>query len=186
MQRFEVKTTPLAGVFVLKAKPIGDERGYFERLFCAEEFKELGFDIPVSQINHSYNQGIGIIRGMHMQLPPYTEIKVVRCLRGKVCDVALDVRKNSPTFLQHFAVELSADEHNYLYLPHGIAHGYQALTEESDVLYLVSAPYHAEAEKGFNPLDPTFNIKWPLPPSIMSAKDRERAFINPDFQGIEL
>lgn len=184
MQRFDVVKTAIEGVHILKAKPIGDNRGYFERFFCAEEFKEAGFNFPVAQMNHSYSRK-GILRGMHYQLPPHAEFKIVRCIRGEVYDVAVDIRKGSPTFLQHVGVKLSAAEHNYLLLPKGTAHGVLSLSEEFEILYLVSTPYCAEAERGLNPLDPALNIKWPGEILQMSPKDESRPFIDADFEGID-
>ncbi|MBU3843473.1 MAG: dTDP-4-dehydrorhamnose 3,5-epimerase [Candidatus Anaerobiospirillum pullicola] len=186
MQRFDVITTPIAGLLILKAKPIGDDRGYFERFFCAEEFKEIGFTEPLCQINHSFNREKGTLRGVHYQKPPFLETKIVRCIRGKVHDVAVDIRRGSPTFLQHFGLELSADEPTYLYIPKGMGHAVQALSDNAEILYLVSTPFHPEADSGLNPLDPALNIKWPLEVTEISPKDRQRPFITPDFTGVEV
>ncbi len=184
--RFDFEETPLKGLFVIKPKPICDERGYFERYFCAKEFKELGFNTPIAQINHTFAKGRGNTRGLHFQHPPFAEIKIIRCLRGKIYDIALDVRQNSPTFLQHYALELSEENSKYLYIPQGFAHGLQVLSDEAEFLYLSSNFYEFSAEVGLNVMDTCFKIKLPFEISEISAKDKNAAFIDENFRGVKL
>lgn len=186
MDRFEVQTTYIDGVYIIKAKPIGDERGYFERFFCSEEFKSIGFNVPVAQINHSFNKTAGCVRGIHFQWPPYNEMKLIRCIKGEVYDVAVDLRKGSPTYLKYYGVNLSEVEHNYLLLPNGIGHAYQSLTDASELIYMVSEYYSPKADAGINPLDPAVGIRWPLPISEISDKDKNRGFIDNKFTGIDI
>lgn len=186
MNRFEIEKTPIEGVFVVKAKPIGDARGYFERFFCSDEFNEIGFNAPVAQINHSLNNEVGVVRGIHFQWPPYNEMKLVRCINGEVYDVAVDLRKGSSTFLKYFGVKLSQQEHNYLLLPNGMGHAYQSLTAGAELIYVVSAPFTPEADCGLNPQDPAIGISWPVKIGQISDKDRNRKFIDKTFMGIDL
>ena len=162
MERFAARETVLPGVFELSALPRGDARGFFERVFCSEELREVGFDRPIAQINLSRNEHIGTLRGMHFQKPPFTEIKMVRCTLGRIYDVALDLRRDSPTFLQHVAVELDAQRHNALVLPKGVAHGFQSLSAKSELLYFLSSPYAPLYDAGINALDRALAIAWPL------------------------
>ncbi len=185
MQRFDITKTAIEGVYILKAKPIGDERGYFERFFCAEEFKEIGLKGQIAQMNLSLSERRGTLRGMHYQMPPYNEFKIVRCLKGALYDVAVDIRKDSPTFLQHVGVTLSEDEHNYLVLPHGTAHGFITLTDNAQIMYLLDRQFCADAERGINPFDKALNIKWPAKVEVISRKDENRERLPDDFAGIE-
>ena len=154
MNRFTAHATKISGVYMLQAKPICDERGFFERFYCSDELHGIGLHEPIVQMNLSYSKDKGTVRGIHFQYPPCNEIKLVRCLQGKVLNVAIDLRKGSPTFLQHVAVELSAKTHNYLLLPHGTGHAFQTLTSDAQLLYLVTARYAHDYESGLNPLDP--------------------------------
>ena len=182
--RFQTRPTPLPGVVELNRKPIRDHRGSFSRFYCQEEFAELGLPAPV-QINHSASAHRGTIRGLHFQYAPSAETKIVTCMQGRIFDVALDLRAGSPTFLQWHGVTLSADEQNSLVVPPGVAHGFQTLTDDAHLLYLVSAMYSAGDEDGINPLDPAAAIAWPLPPGDMSPRDQQRAFLRPgQFPGL--
>lgn len=183
MERFIITPTPLEGLKIIMPKPICDERGYFERYFCAKEFSELGFR-GIAQINHSFTKAKGAIRGMHYQTSPFCETKIIRCLSGSIYDVAVDIRKDSPTFLQYFGIELNASNTSYLYIPEGFAHGFQALSDNAEILYLVSEFYTPSADSVINPLDSAINIKWQLEVSDMSLKDRNAPFITSDFSGI--
>lgn len=186
MSRFDIIDTPIACLKVVQRKPIRDARGYFSRFFCAGEFRQAGLGSAISQINHSYSKNAGTVRGMHFQMPPHAERKFVSCIRGEIFDVAVDLRRNSPTFLQWHGEVLSAENQRSLLIPEGFAHGFQTLTDDCELLYLVSAAYEPTAEKGLNAADPLLKIKWPLPISEMSDKDRNNAFLSPEFQGIEL
>lgn len=185
MSRFEVNNTQIEGLNVIQRKPIGDDRGFLSRIFCSESFKEFGFDKSISQINHTLTRNKGTIRGMHYQNPPHAEIKLVSCLHGEILDVAVDLRKDSPTFLHWHAEVLSADNHMSLLIPEGFAHGFQTLTDQCELLYLHSATYVKEAEGALNAFDPTLAIDWPLPVSEMSARDRSHPMIGKNFKGID-
>jgi len=186
MSRFDIIDTPIAGLKVVQRKPIRDARGYFSRFFCAEEFRQAGLGSAISQINHSYSKNAGTVRGMHFQMPPHAERKFVSCIRGEIFDVAVDLRRNSPTFLQWHGEVLSEENQRSLLIPEGFAHGFQTLTGDCELLYLVSAAYEPTAEKGLNAADPLLKIKWPLPISEMSDKDRNNALLSSDYPGIEL
>lgn len=186
MSRFDVIDTPLAGLKVVQRKPIRDARGYFSRFFCAEEFRQAGLNSRIAQINHSHSKIAGTVRGMHYQLPPHAETKFVSCIRGEIFDVAVDLRRNSPTFLQWHGEILSAENQRSLLIPEGFAHGFQTLTEDCELLYLVSAAYAPTAEGGVNALDPMLKIEWPLPVTEMSEKDRSVLFLPFDYTGIEM
>lgn len=186
MSRFTFTPTPLQGVYVIEPKPIKDDRGYFERYFCSQDFQEIGLQKPIMQINHSYTKGIGSIRGLHYQTPPYAETKIVRCLKGAIYDVAVDIRENSPTFLQYFGIDLNEENGKYLYIPEGFAHGFQTLSEEAELIYLVTAPFTPQADSALNALDSKIGIKWQLPIGNMSQKDKEAPSITTNFRGIKL
>jgi len=185
MSRFEVSEMPLAGVKRVMRRPMGDARGFFSRLFCADELAAAGWIWPVAQINHSYTAQASAVRGMHYQHPPHAEAKLVTCLRGRVWDVAVDLRAGSPTFLQWCAQELSAENHAALLIPPGCAHGFQTLSEDVELLYAHSAPYAPSADAGLNPQDPRLGIRWPLPVGTISDKDVQRPLLAADFRGLQ-
>jgi dTDP-4-dehydrorhamnose 3,5-epimerase len=164
--------TKLAGAFVVELDKKEDNRGFFSRAFCAREFTEHGLKSKVVQANLSYSHTKGTIRGMHYQLPPATEPKFIRCIRGAIWDVIIDVRPESPTYLQHFGIELSADNRTALYVPDMFAHGNQALTQGAELLYLVGEYYTPGYERGIRYDDPAVGIQWPLAATIVSEKDR--------------
>ncbi|TEY07364.1 dTDP-4-dehydrorhamnose 3,5-epimerase [Campylobacter sp. US25a] len=186
MSRFNFIKTHIDGVFIVEAKPIYDERGYFERYFCVEEFKKIGLNKPIVQINHSKTIGKGSIRGLHYQTPPFCETKIVRCLKGAIFDVAVDLRENSPTFLQYVGVELNEENAKYLYIPQGFAHGFQTLSDEVEILYLVTKEFNSSADNGINPFDEKINIKWHMPIGCISIKDQNLSKIDLLFKGIKL
>jgi dTDP-4-dehydrorhamnose 3,5-epimerase len=163
--------TDVAGVTIVDIDPHIDARGFFARLFCADEFAKQGLDSHVAQTNLSFNRTCGTLRGLHRQVPPYAEAKLVRCIRGAIVDVAVDVRPDSHTYGKHVMVELTADDHRALYLPPYVAHAFQTLADDTEVLYQVSGPYAAVGEQGFRWDDPAFGIAWPLPVSVISDKD---------------
>jgi len=163
--------TKLAGAFVVELDKKEDNRGFFSRAFCAKEFAEHGLKSQVVQANLSHSHTKGTIRGMHYQLPPATEPKFIRCIRGAIWDVIIDVRPESPTYLEHFAIELSADNRTALYVPDMFAHGNQALTDGAELLYLVGEYYTPGYERGIRYNDPAIGIEWPVPVTIVSDKD---------------
>ena len=170
--------TPLKGAWTIDLEPRGDERGFFARAFCQNEFDAHGLKRDLAQANLSYNPKRATLRGMHYQIPPHAEVKIVRCTRGAIYDVIIDLRADSPTRFQWFGVELSADNRTALYVPEGFAHGYQSLTEESEVFYLVTEFYAPGSERGIRWNDPRFAIRWPLPDPVLSPKDAA----HPDYQ----
>ncbi len=166
--------TAIAELMVIETEPIADERGEFARSFCTAEFREAGLSAfaPV-QMNISRNAKMGTLRGMHYQGAPTPDPKVVRCTRGRVYDVAVDLRPNSTTFCEWFGLELMADQQNALYVPPGCAHGFITLEDDSEVFYLMGAPYVPELARGVRWDDPAFGIRWPIPPVTMAARDAE-------------
>lgn len=184
--RFHVTPTPLAGLMRVQRRPLGDARGFLARMFCAEELKLAGWHWPVAQINHTRTERAGTLRGLHWQNPPMAEAKLVSCLRGAVWDVAVDLRAGSPTFLQWHAENLSADNHTALLIPPGFAHGFQALEDGAELLYLHSVPHVPDCEAGADALDPRLAIAWPLPVCERSARDAGHALLGADFKGIAL
>jgi dTDP-4-dehydrorhamnose 3,5-epimerase len=163
--------TPLANAFVIGLEPHADERGGFARAFCAKEFAEQGLVTEYVQANLSTNTQAGTVRGMHYQRHPYSEVKLVRCVVGIIYDVIVDLRQDSPTYLQWFGAELSQDNGLMMYVPQGFAHGYQALTAGATAHYMVSAYYAPDAEGGLRYDDPALNINWPIPVTDVSPKD---------------
>lgn len=186
MSRFDFNQTPLSGLMVVQRKVIEDHRGFLSRLYCAEEFAEAGFNKPIAQINQTLTRKKGAVRGLHFQHPPYAETKFVSCLMGEVLDVAVDIRSGSPTFLQWHSEILSVSNRRSLLIPEGYAHGFQALTEDCELIYLHATSYHPEAEGALNVADPRLGIVWPLPIDDLSERDRNHALIDQDFQGIVL
>ena len=177
--------TPLAGAYVIELEPFRDERGLFARTFCQTEFARIGFDRQIVQINHSITRQKGTIRGMHYQQPPACEIKIMRCVRGAIFDVMVDLRPGSPTFLQWHGMKLSKDNASMVYIPEGFSHGFQTLTDKAELIYHHSAFYNPEFERGLRFDDPALAIVWPLPVSVISAKDQSYPLIDNKFKGIE-
>ena len=184
--RFDIIETPLQGLQLIKRKPLGDSRGYLERMFCQSDFAELLHGKTIAQINHTLTEKTGTIRGMHFQYPPYAETKFVMCLKGEVYDVAVDVRAGSPSFLQWHGEILSAANHKTLFIPEGFAHGFQTLTDDCEMLYFHTAPYHSNSEAALNSLDLKLAIAWPLPVNEQSTRDKEHPMINLSFCGVTL
>ena len=186
MSRFEIQDTPIKGVKLITRKPVGDARGWLERTFCADDLKPAGWKKKIAQINRTHTTKRGTVRGLHFQKPPHAEMKLISCLHGKIWDVALDLRTGSPTFMQHFKAELSEDNHTSLLLPEGVAHGFQALSHNVEMLYFHSAPYAPEAEDSIHPEDPLADIHWPLPITVISDRDKGKPFITRRFKGVKL
>jgi dTDP-4-dehydrorhamnose 3,5-epimerase len=170
--------TKLKGAYIIDVKRIEDERGFFGRSYCEKEFEEYGLNTNIVQTNVSYNKKKGTLRGMHMQITPYEETKLVRCTRGAIYDVIIDMRENSDTYKQWIGVELTADNYRMLFVPEGFAHGFITLEDNSDVTYQVTQFYTPGSEKGIRWNDPAFNIEWPIEPVVVSEKDQA----HPDFE----
>jgi dTDP-4-dehydrorhamnose 3,5-epimerase len=176
--------TSLQGSYLVDLKIFEDERGWFARTYCKNEFIEIGHTAEWVQMNHSFTINTGTIRGMHFQLPPYAEIKLVRCIAGAVYDVIIDLRKDSSTFLQWFGITLSAKNKKMIYIPEGFAHGFQTLSKDSELIYHHSQMYVPGAESGIRYDEPRLNIKWPLPVSIISERDNQHPLLDENFKGI--
>lgn len=170
--------TELAGAFIVDPEPYIDFRGAFARTWCAREFEEHGLSPRIAQTSMSFNPQRGTLRGMHFQAAPFGEVKLVRCTRGAIYDVIVDLRPESPTFTQHFAARLTEDNRRALYVPEGFAHGFQTLEDHSEVLYQISEFYVPNASRGVRWNDPAFDIDWPIAAPIMNERDR----LYPDFQ----
>ncbi len=173
--------TKLMGAFVIDLQRIEDSRGFFARSWSDEEFTKYGLSTRIRQANVSFNRIKGTLRGMHRQVEPFAEVKLVRCTRGAICDVVIDLRQDSPTYMQWTSVELTAKNHRMLYVPENFAHGFQTLEVNSEITYQVSEVYAPDAELGIRFDDPAFGIKWPLAVEVISDKDRTWA----DFESSE-
>ena len=184
--RFDVQARPMLGLNVLTRKPVGDNRGWFERMFCIDELHDLMGDRNVLQINHTMTHKKGSVRGMHFQHAPSAEMKFVSCLRGEVFDVAVDLRLDSATFLQWHAELLTFENRKTLAIPEGFAHGFQTLTDNCEMFYLHTAAYDPAAEGGVNPKDPLLAIRWPLPIAELSVRDGGFSMITKEFPGASL
>lgn len=182
----KINSTAISGVMLVEITPHIDPRGAFSRLYCEHELGSLIANRRIVQINHSRTSAVGSIRGMHFQHSPHAEMKLVRCLKGRVWDVAVDLRANSPSFLQWHAEELSFENNRMLVIPEGCAHGFQVLEEESELLYLHTAFYVPAAEGGLRYDDSRVGISWPLPITDLSPRDARHPPIKPDFNGIQL
>lgn len=170
-----IEKTPLDGVLVTSLQRIEDERGFFARTYCQQEFANAGVDIDLVQTNVSGNKHKGTLRGLHYQDFPHPDKKLVTCTRGAIFDVAVDLRKDSPTYCQWFGTELSADNRKGLYIPPGCAHGFITLMDDTDVNYLMGETYHADLARGARWNDPAFAIEWPLVPVTINQRDAEYA-----------
>jgi dTDP-4-dehydrorhamnose 3,5-epimerase len=171
--------TPIPGAWLVELELRGDERGFFARLFDTEEFAAHGLEERFVQVNDSLSAERGTLRGMHYQLPPAQEVKLVRCVRGSLHDVVLDLRPDSATFSRSFGIELSAENRRMMYVPEGCAHGFVTLEPETEVVYFVTAPYDPLLERGVRWDDPRFGIEWPLEPRVLSDKDRAQGDFDP-------
>jgi dTDP-4-dehydrorhamnose 3,5-epimerase len=165
------RETALAGVWIVEPEPVTDRRGFFARTWCRREFAARGLDPALAQCSVSYNTRRGTVRGLHFQAAPHAEAKLVRCTRGAIHDVAVDVRHGSPTFGRWVAAELTADNHSMLYVPEGVAHGFQTLTDEAEVFYQISAFHEPDAARGVRWDDPTVGVAWPVAEVTVSERD---------------
>lgn len=172
------RETPLPGAYIIEVDRRVDARGFFARIWCSDEFSTHGLKTDLVQCNLSWSERRGTLRGMHYQTEPFRETKLVRCVRGAIFDAIIDLRTDSSTFKQWFGVELTAESRAAIYVPEGFAHGVQTLTDDTEIVYFVTAPYSAEHESGVRWNDPTFGIEWPVRDAIVSEKDAQI----PDFR----
>lgn len=186
MSRFGIADTPIEGLKIVERVRLSDERGFLSRMFCAEELRAAGWSAPIAQVNHTLTRRPGAVRGLHFQFSPHAEMKLVNCVRGEVFDVAVDLRRGSPTFLKWFGVALSAVNGRALLIPPGLAHGFQVLSPDSELIYFHSAPYHAASEGAVHAEDPRVAIRWPQPIAEFSARDRSHPLLAPSFDGIDI
>ncbi len=177
--------TPLKGAYTIELEKRGDNRGFFARFFCENEFSQQGLINNFVQINNSLTGKKGTIRGMHYQLMPDSEVKVVRCIKGSLYDVILDLRPDSPSFGKSFGAELNEENRTMMYVPKGFAHGFITLADDTEALYLVSSFYSPGAERGIRYNDPSFNIQWPMEPAEVSDKDSKWPDFDHEFHGTE-
>lgn len=178
--------TPLQGSYLIKLQPIQDERGFFVRTFCKKEFEAIGHEKEFVQMNQSYNKLKGTLRGMHYQLPPHKETKLVRCIAGCVYDVIIDLRKDSPTYLHYFGAELSSENFCMMYVPKGFAHGFQTLADHTSLVYQHTTFYVQGSEGGLRFDDQRIGIDWPMLPICISEKDQQYPYLMESFNGIQI
>lgn len=186
MSRFNFFNTPLPKLIVVQRNTLEDRRGFLSRFYCMDEFAEAGSSKTIAQINHTLTREKGAVRGLHFQKTPHAEVKLVSCVKGKIWDIAVDLRSNSPTYLHWHGQILSADNRKSLLIPEGFAHGFQTLTTDCELIYLHSEKYHPESEGALNVSDPNLNISWPLPIAELSERDTNHPYIDQNFQGITL
>ena len=180
---FVIQKTCLDQLLVMESKTLFDNRGSFSRIFCENELEWIMKDRKLKQINFSINKNIGTVRGLHFQQAPYGELKIVKCVHGAIWDVAVDIRKDSPTFLKWHSQKLSADNALAMIIPEGFAHGFQTLEKDTKIVYFHSESYNADAQFGLNVQDRNLSINWPLPITNISKRDRDLPYIKPDFEG---
>jgi dTDP-4-dehydrorhamnose 3,5-epimerase len=176
----------LKGAYIIELEPYRDSRGLFARTFCKNEFKKIGHHKEFVQFNHSATSQKGTIRGMHYQVPPGAEIKLIRCIRGSVYDVIIDLRHYSPTFLSYYGVELSEENMKMIYVPEGFAHGFQTLENNAQLIYHHTQFYNPEYERGIRYNDPSVGINWPLKAVNVTEKDKNYPLIDNNFKGIKI
>lgn len=176
----------MAGLKLIERQRLGDDRGFLSRLFCANELEVAGWQKPITQINHTFTSQSGTVRGLHYQTQPHAEMKLVSCIRGEVWDVVVDLRSNSPTFLQWHAQTLSEENGHALLIPEGFAHGFQTLMNDCELLYMHTASYSPEAEAAVRFNEERLAITWPLPISEISARDLAHPPLDLEFNGIKL
>jgi dTDP-4-dehydrorhamnose 3,5-epimerase len=175
------RETPLKGSYLIELEEKHDERGFFARVFCVEEFEKMGLEHDIVQINNSLSLRKGTLRGMHYQLSPKSETKIVRCIRGAFFDAIIDLRKGSPTFGRWYGEILSAENRRAIYVPKGFAHGILSLEDATEAFYLTTAFYSKEHERGIRWNDPAFGVTWPILPAVISEKDRTFPDFNPEY-----
>ncbi len=180
----QIQPTSINGVFEIILDPIADNRGLFMRSFCKEELVQCGLQKEIVQINQSNTNEQGVFRGFHFQNSPYQETKIVRCLQGAVCDIIIDIRQNSETFLRSLKMTLTSENNRMIFIPEGIAHGFQTLTSNCQLLYLHTQYYNPSSEDGLNYLDPMLKIELPMDVSFISDRDKNFKFLTSNFKGI--
>jgi len=168
----KIEQTKISGVFIIHSDPFKDDRGFFNRIFCQKELEVIRSNIVIAQVNHSMTKTKGTIRGMHFQNPPHAEMKIIRCIKGSIFDIAVDLRKDSPTFLQWHGEVISAENMKALVVPEGCAHGFQSLEDDIEMVYMSTTPFYKEANSGIRFDEPKVYIQWPLTVSIISEKDK--------------
>jgi dTDP-4-dehydrorhamnose 3,5-epimerase len=173
----KIFSAPIPDIKIIELDKLEDERGYFARTWCQRELAEEGVTMDIAQCNLSYNEKAGTMRGMHYQIPPHAEMKIVSCIRGRIFDVAIDLRPDSSTYTQYFGIELSAENKKQLLIPQGFAHGFLTLVDQTEIYYLMSAFYHPEASRGLRWNDPSFAVNWPA--NVVHVKQRDNTY--PDF-----
>jgi dTDP-4-dehydrorhamnose 3,5-epimerase len=177
---------PLKGAYIIETEPFRDKRGLFARTYCKREFQEIGHNKDFVQFNHSATTQKGTLRGMHYQVPPSAEIKLIRCVSGKVYDVIVDIRFQSPTFLRCYGVELDEENMRMIYVPEGFAHGFQTLEDNTQLIYHHTQYYDPANERGIRYNDPSIAIEWPLEPVNVTDKDKSYPLIDNNFKGIKI
>jgi dTDP-4-dehydrorhamnose 3,5-epimerase len=173
--------TELPGAFVIELEPRGDDRGFFARAFCVKELAQAGLNSALAQINNSFSRHKGTLRGIHYQLPPKAEDKIVRCIRGALFDLLVDLRPDSPTFLRHWGVELTAENRKAVYVPQGFGHAFLTLADDTEAFYLTTEFYAPDRERGLRYNDPRLGISWPITPTVVSDKDRAWPDFSPEY-----
>ena len=176
----------LNGIKILDRSFFSDQRGSFSKVLSAKSLRDIGVEFSVMQINHSITSSTGSVRGMHFQKPPHHEKKLISCIKGKILDIAVDLREDSDTFLNYCSLELSEANKKMILIPEGFAHGFQTLSDDCELLYVHSKEYVENSEGGLNPLDPILNIKWPLSISKISDRDKNHEFISNQFKGLTI
>jgi dTDP-4-dehydrorhamnose 3,5-epimerase len=178
--------TKIKGVYEIECSAFSDERGGFYRIIDKEDFAQINFTKEFVQVNRSGNFKKGTLRGMHFQLPPFSETKVIQCIKGKVFDVAVDLRKNSPTFLHWISMELSEENRKIILIPEGCAHGFQTLEDNSEILYLHTQSYKPDFQSAIRFDEPLVNIQWKIPVSVISERDKNHPLLDKSFKGLEV
>lgn len=184
MDKLNILTTPFDKLFVIQPNSYHDERGIFSRLYCQNELEKI-CNINIKQINHSLTLKKGTVRGLHFQYEPYAEVKMVRCIQGSIFDVVVDIRKNSPTFLQTYSIKLTKENQKMLCIPKGFAHGFQTLEDNTELIYFHSNIYVPGKEGSLNIKEPRLKIQWPLKITSISQKDDASDFLDNHFQGVD-
>jgi dTDP-4-dehydrorhamnose 3,5-epimerase len=186
MTRLVTNRASIEGLFVIQRQPLSDDRGSFQRLFCVNDLSEHIGHRRIQQINHTRTRNAGTVRGLHFQRPPHAELKLVSCLRGAIFDVAVDLRRDSPTFLKWHSEILSENNYNTLLIPEGFAHGFQTLTPDCELIYFHTEVYCSEDEMGLNAIDPCLAISWPLLITQRSIRDQQQPMLDPSFRGLRV
>ena len=184
MGKLTIKPTPIAGVYEIDTSPFIDERGEYTRWYCENEMKDLLGSKRIVNINYQKTNRAGTVRGLHYQVGCSAETKIIRCLHGQMMDVVVDVRRGSPTFLKYYSVVLTESNRKMLFVPEGLAHGFQTLSDDCETMYCTTEFYNPDSERGLNPMDPMIDVKWMLPITAVSEKDNHRMFIDDGFNGV--